>query len=374
MAKGVRELKKKNEAGVVEYLLEKSREVLDSDTTRKNRTITTTIGRERLFMEQLQEALEGAFKNKLPVPKALIKQRGKAKRILNVMISDTHYGSNLDPREVQHAYGATEEARRTAAICKQVAEYKQQHRSETELYVHLLGDLIQGQLHDMRDGLPLTEQVAAAMNILIQAIRFLAVQFPRGVTVFCTPGNHGRNTARHRERATNQKWDSIETMIYVALKQATSNLPNVKVILTYEPKYDFNAFDALGFGTHGDTVINPGYPGRSIDVGGLKKQINDINNARASKGKKPYKLFIMGHVHVGSMTHLPGDVVVMTNGCLLPPDAYATSIGIFETACGQWLWESVSGHIVGDARFIQVGEQNDRDADLDKIIVPFAGL
>lgn len=375
MTKGDRELKKRRDADVVGYLLEKSQEVLAADSQRKNRTITTTVGRERLFLDQLHDELKEAFKNKLPVPKVLIKkQKGKTRRILNLILSDTHYGSNLDPREVRHNYGPIEEARRTAAICKQVAEYKQQHRGETELFVHILGDIIQGQLHDMRDGLPLAEQVAAAMRILIQAIRFFAVQFPRGVTVFCTPGNHGRNTARHRDRATNQKWDSIETMIYVALKEAANGLKNVKVMLSYEPKYDFDAFGALGFATHGDTVINPGYPGRSIDIGGLKKQINDINNARASKGQQPYKLFIMGHVHVGSMTHLPGDVVVMTNGCLLPPDAYATSIGIFETACGQWLWESVAGHMVGDARFINVDEQDDKNADLDQIITPFTGL
>jgi hypothetical protein len=74
------------------------------------------------------------------------------------------------------------------------------------------------------------------------------------------------------------------------------------------------------------------------------------------------------------MTHLPGGTIVITNGCLLPPDAYAESIGIFDTACGQWMFESVAGHMVGDARFITVGEHNDKDASLDDIIAPFQGL
>lgn len=370
-----RERRRADEASVMEYLKNRSQEVDDGDRMRRNRNAAATAGREVLFMEQLREALRDTFSEVLAKPTRLpAKPRGRAARILNVMISDTHYGSNLDPREVGHNYGPVEEARRTAAICRQVAEYKRQYRDETELFVHLLGDLIQGQLHDFRDGAPLAEQVAAAMRILVQALRFLAAEFPRGVTVWCTPGNHGRNTARHRDRAVLQKWDSIETMVYTALKEMSAFIPNVKVVIGYEPKYDFNLFETVGLGTHGDTVINPGYPGKTIDVKGVKQQISDINNARVMKGEKPYSLVIMGHVHVGSMVHLPGGVIMLTNGALIPPDAYAKSIGIFETACGQWMWESVEGHPVGDARFIEVNSDTDQDETLDQIVKPFKGL
>jgi hypothetical protein len=370
-----RELRLQSEEQVLEYLQERAKETSASQRVLKNRTVAATVGRERLFQDQLLDSLHEVFGQTLASPKIKVeKPRGKTGRYLNLVLSDLHYGSNLDPRELGHKYGPIEEARRTAHILKTVALYKRDHRNETELIVHILGDIIQGQLHDMRDGLPLAEQVAAAIRILVQALRYLAVQFPCGVTVYCTPGNHGRNTARHRERATNQKWDSIETMIYVALKEAARYMPNVKVVLGYEPKYDFKMFGALGMGTHGDTVINPGYPNRSIDVAGISKQVNSINNARVVGGDKPYSVFIMGHVHVGSMTHLPGGVIIITNGCLIPPDAYAKSIGIFDTACGQWVWESVEGHPVGDARFVTVDKHTDVDDSLDSIIEPFTGL
>lgn len=368
--------KRKVEADIAEYLRDKAQEVASADIVRVNRTASIAIGREHAFLEDLHDVLVDAFSG-LPALKPEKKQkkaRGKTERILNLIFSDTHYGSALDPREVKHKYGSVEEARRTAAVCRQAANYKLDHRDETELHLHLLGDIIQGQLHDMRDGLPLAEQVASAIRILVQAIRYLARAFPKGVRVRCTPGNHGRNTARHRDRATNQKWDSIETMIYFALKEACAHLANVTIELNYEPKYDFVSFNKVGLGTHGDTVINPGYPGRSIDVAGIKKQVDSINNARVVKGEKPYSLFIMGHVHTGAMVHLPGGVIVMTNGCLIPPDPYANSIGIFDTACGQWMWESTPDHIVGDARFVNVGEDNDRDESLDSIIQPFKGL
>ena len=375
MARGDREIKKQRQADVMEYLQERSADVKNADSARKNQSVTNALTREHLYLEQLTSTLEKVFADKLPVPKKLeVKsKRAKTSRILNLIFSDTHYGSNLDPREVRHLYGPVEEARRTAAICRQVSQYKKDHRGETELHLHLLGDIIQGQLHDMRDGAPLAEQVAAAMYILIQAIRFLSEQFPK-VKVFCTPGNHGRNTARHRERATNQKWDATETHIYYALKIASQNLKNVTVSINYEPKYDFVNFADVGMATHGDTVLNPGFPGASIDVSRLKKQIDSINNARVSREEKPYSLFIMGHVHTGAMVHLPGGYIVITNGCLIPTDAYAQSIGLFGSACGQWMWESVEGHIVGDARFVKVDEQTDQDESLDDIIKPFMGL
>lgn len=374
-SKADRELKLQNEAAVLEYLQTRAEEQTNSEKTRRNRSVTTVVGREVLFLDLLQNALQDVFSEKLAVPAVkVLKPRGKTARILNLALSDTHYGSNLDPREVKHKYGPVEEARRTAHIVRQVASYKRHHRDTTELYWHVLGDMIQGQLHDMRDGAPLAEQVAACIRILIQAMRYLAVEFPRGVTVFCTPGNHGRNTARHRERATNQKWDSIETMIYVAMKEAAAFLPNVKVVLDYAPEYYWDAFGSVGLGTHGDTVIQPGYPGKSINVEGISRQVDKINNARIRKGEKPLSVVVVGHVHIGSMTHLPGGTVIITNSCLIPPDPYAKSIGIFDTANGQWMWESVAGHPVGDARFITVNSDVDADESLDAIIKPFAGL
>jgi hypothetical protein len=163
-------------------------------------------------------------------------------------------------------------------------------------------------------------------------------------------------------------------MIYIALKEASRFIPNVEVELYYSPEYYWSAFGSIGLGTHGDTVIKPGYPNKNIDVEGISRQVDKINNTRVMNGDEPLSVVIVGHVHVGSMTHLPSGAIVLTNGCLIPPDAYAKSIGIFSTACGQWIFESVEGHPVGDARFIKVGPTTDSDESLDSIIKPFTGL
>lgn len=359
---------------VLSWLKEQSQSIVNKDRKTKANSVSTVAARDHLFLEQLTTSLETVFSKKLPTPtyNSSKKSKTKIQRILNLILSDLHYGSRFDTQETNSAYGPIEEARRTAAIVKQVVDYKPQYRDETELYVHLLGDIIQNSLHDPRDGAPLAEQAATAIRILIQALSFLALNFPK-VTIFCTTGNHGRNKARHKDRAVNQRWDSIETIIYVAVKEALAIYPNVKVNIPLTPFYTFSAFDQRGFMTHGDAVIRGGFPSKAIDVSSVTKQINTINTAFLAKKEQPCSLFAIGHVHTGSLTHLPG-AKFMSNGCLLPPDAYALSIGIFETACGQQMWESVPGHIVGDSRFVQVNEETDRDASLDKIIQPYNGF
>jgi hypothetical protein len=357
---------------VLDYLRDEAEEEHEKKTGQRNRVVSVAATRERLFLQDFNNIVESVFKDKvIPSKYALAPHKEKKSRALNLVLSDLHFHSMLDPREVPMPYGKHEEARRLAAVILQTAEHKRDHREETVLHVHIIGDIIQGQLHDARDGAPLAEQCGAAIYLLSQAVSYLSSKFTQ-VQVHCTPGNHGRNTMRHQERATNQKWDSIETIIYSGIKAAMRSLPNVTVEIPYTPYYSVDLFGSRAFFTHGDTVLNPGYPGKTIDVAGVRKQINEINARLTAENR--YQLFAVGHVHVGSVTHLPGGAIFMSNGCLIPPDAYALSIGIMDTSCGQWLFESVKGHVLGDHRFISVDENTDKDAGLEKIIKPFDGL
>jgi hypothetical protein len=340
-----------------------------SDERRFSQGVSWARARETLFLREFEEIAVRVFRNPIrPSGYAVRRSKPHADRVLNLLISDTHFHSLLDAREVGHSYGPMEEARRLSSVTLQTSEYKTRHRDRTTLYLHYAGDIIQGQLHDPRDGAPMAAQMAAAIHLLAQQVAFFSKHFPK-VWVRVTPGNHGRNTSRHKDRATNQKWDALEQVVYYAVKKATASLPNVRFDIGYQPFYTFKAFDRYGFITHGDTVLNPGYPGRTIDVATVRKQINEINGNPNAHEK--YSLFAVGHVHVGSLVNLPNDSVFVSNGCLIPPDAYAKSIGIFNTACGQYLWESVERHIVGDSRFLNVGFDTDKDTTLDAIIRPF---
>jgi predicted phosphodiesterase len=319
-------------------------------------------------MDYVEKFSESVFKGRM-APVKYPKKKKAIKRFFNLVISDTHFGSDVKAEETGVAnYGVKEESRRLAKVVQETIEYKKEHRAETALNVLLIGDLTNGTLHDPRDGAPMAEQVCRAIHLLSQALMRLASEFP-SVDVYCESGNHGRRKERHYGRATNQKWDSYETIIYYALKQALANQKNVKIHITKKPYDHFEVFGKKILYTHGDSVLNPGYPGKDIKIGSLETQLNKIN--AGLKDTEEYSVAVVGHVHVFSQTLLSNGVYMITNGALIPPDEFAVSIGILESPCGQLLFESVEGYPVGDTRFIRVGVDEDKNASLDKIIQPW---
>jgi hypothetical protein len=162
-------------------------------------------------------------------------------------------------------------------------------------------------------------------------------------------------------------------MAYLAVQAAVnaSGIKNIRFFNSKRPYYIVDIFGSKVFATHGDTVLNPGNPGKSIDTKGLYNQICRWNAARNIDG--PFKLFICGHIHLGSVANLPGDVIMMTNGCLVPPDAFALSIGIPDATNGQYIFESCRDFVCGDQRFIRVGDA-DGDAKYNQVIKPYEGF
>lgn len=343
------------------------------DKVATDKRLAVSVARDLLLLEELKKKLTTVFSKGWVTPAKYVGKRVHSphKRIVNLLLSDLHFGSHLTSTEVPYEYNIIQESRRLGRIAVQTSDYKRQYRKESKLAIHLLGDVIQGQLHDPRDGDPLTHQFAASVYYLVQFILFQCSQYP-SVEVYCTPGNHGRNMMRHPDRAVNQKWDSIETMIYVAVKMAVMNskVSNCKFFIPRTPYYTAKLLNNNGFFTHGDTVLKPGYPGRSIDVRGLAQQVTKWNTARGVGG--PFNLFACGHVHFGSITNLPGNVAMITNGCLVPPDAFSLSIGAPDVTCGQYLFETTEDHVVGDQRFIQV-DSADNESFYNDIIKQFPG-
>lgn len=339
----------------------------------ENRKELKLATREQIFLNKLEAMLSKyLYKDAKKITAKKTPKVTGITRELNILLSDLHFGSDLNPDfGPMLKYGKTEEARRLAHVVKTVCSYKMDHRNETRLRVHLAGDVIQGQLHDLRDGDILARQCARAIHLLEQAISTFSKNFPE-VIVDCATGNHDRNTARHKDRGVYEKSDSLATIIYYSVKKATSHLSNVKFDITLKPYVEYDSFGNRCFGTHGDTVLNPGYPGNTINAKNLETQINRINASLPNA--EEFKLFFLGHVHVGTVIHMSNGAILITNGPLTPSDQYSVSIGLFESACGQSMWESTPEYVVGDYRFITVNSTQDKDESLDEIISPFEGF
>jgi hypothetical protein len=168
------------------------------------------------------------------------------------------------------------------------------------------------------------------------------------------------------------RYDSEASKIYYALKMSLLDAKNVTVEIPMTQYHSFEVFGERVYLGHGDINLNPGYPGSVVNVKSLENQINNLNIGAVARNEKPFKLFMVGHVHVGTLIHLPmGDLI--TNGTILPNDHYAQAIGYYTNARGQTMFESVPGHLVGDYRFLSVDDATYKDKSLDSLIKPYSG-
>lgn len=357
------------EALVQDILRQRKEDLAQAAVEKRNRQSTNYLAKHEFALERMEKISE-RFATRTWIPQYKGKKAKYVERRVNLILSDLHYGADLDPKLVTFPYFAVQEARRTAAICTQAADYKRQYRAETELEIHLIGDIIQGKLHDVENAADLTTQFDRALHALIYGIEFLATEY-RKVTVRTSVGNHGRDAKRHPERAMQDKYDSNEFRIYRALKWRFKKVPNIHMETPMRGFYMYDQFGMKGVMSHGDTIFNPGYPGKIVDVQKLSTQINAFKLAHEQN--RDAILFGMGHVHTAMDVAVGGNTII-TNGCLIPTDEYAQSIGIYNTPCSQQLWETVPGHMFGDHRRLDIGKGEDDDESLNKVIPVWKSL
>lgn len=299
----------------------------------------------------------------------------KAKsRTIVAHISDTHFGANIQASEMHgiNEFNWSIASRRMALFAQQVVEYKKQHRKDTELLIAINGDIIAGVIHDQEWFADLlAKQTAGTIKILTQFISYCA-QYFSSIRVVMTSGNHGR--AMHKSsksRSMTHKFDSYETMIYLGVRAAIQGrFKNVTVEI---PETPYAVLDIQGhkfLQTHGDTVINVGNPGSSINMRSINTQINKLNSSALAT--EQFAGIMVGHVHVPTVQVADNGTVLLINGTLSGADPFVQSIGIFSNQPTQMIFEVTPGHAVGDMRFIRLAAA-DKMPELEKIIEPLKG-
>ncbi len=336
------------------------------------------VGNQEYFNEEVVARIEEVLaKNPIQVNKHPQKYTYKKPskhdrpREIVAVISDTHFGLNIEKQEiVSNEYSWAIAARRMGKLAEQIATYKIEHRASTpRLRLCLGGDLAQGIIHldDRGTGL-ITEQIIGSLSILVQMIDYLR-GFYKEIVVECTPCNHLRLTHKAPGRATAQKWDSFATLLH-AMLQTTYRAQ--KDVIFHVPKTPFTDFEVLGhrfFMTHGDTIINVGNPGNSLDVKRIAEQVNNLNS-NIPVGEKKYEVVIVGHVHVPVRTAMSNGCDLIINGSASGTDGYAQSIGIFGNNPVQTIFEATEEYPVGDYRQVRLADAT-YDTKYEKIIRPY---
>lgn len=346
---------------------------LNSKHAKDNRVILNHLAEQEDFLKTLSEVLR-ANPTRVHSPRRHPKSSKKKSRTLVVSVSDTHFGANIEKAEMQgiNEFNWVVAARRMAYLAKQVCEYKPEHRKETDVVIQINGDIIAGVIHNQEHFVDLlTTQFAGALDILSQFVSYISNEFS-SVKVVCTTGNHGR--AMHKSdhgRATTHKWDSFEHMLYIALKEKM--IERHKNVSFFIPEAPFALYKVQGhtvIQTHGDTVINVGNVGNSLNMKSINEQINNVNSSELVQRQESIEAVFVGHVHVGTVQLLNNGCTLVVNGCLSGVDPFAQSIGIFSNNPVQLICEATKDYCVGDFRMVQV-KGCEEDRRLDKIIKPF---
>lgn len=356
-----RDEKRSRASSVYSSVKEKASEIKLAEGYKRHGKVEDQLARDALFFDELESRIAGI--KHLTLPPIKQKKADNKKVVASLLLSDLHFGSMLGP-EVAFPYGAVEESRRMGAVVQQTVEHFGDVADQLNLYV--LGDVIQNQLHDMRDGAPLAAQVAAAIHYLTQTIEKLNETFPV-IHVYTSTGNHGRFTSRHKERAVHQKWDSLEQVVYYSLSKVFEKRKSVTVHLN---KQHYTCHSVLGhyvFATHGDTIMNVGSPNNTINVKGVESIINRIS---ANFQQKP-KLFLCGHTHSPLFHVMNSGARLLMNGALVPSDEYAATLGWLTTTSGQWGWLTSESKPCFNVQFLEVNQKDDHNAELNKIITPY---
>lgn len=358
-----------------DLVVKSTADLVNSHRSKLEKQLGTKAMMNKEFAESFQKVVSSIdFSLHKPLKNLKVLKKAGARTIV-AHLSDTHYGCNIDPKEMGelNKYDWTIAARRSALFAEQIMNYKPQYRSETDLVLVINGDIIAGMIHNQEFFVDLlTTQFAGTLNILTQMISYLATGF-KSVEVIFQPGNHGRSMHKSStERGTTHKWDSYETQIYIGVREVCqAKLPNVKVTIPISP---FAIFEAQGhsfFVTHSDTVINVGNVGSALNMKSINNQINKLNASKLG-GTKTFAGVLLGHVHTPTLQLMESGCMLIVNGCLSGLDPYALSIGIFDSNPTQQIFEVTPKHAVGDVRFIQVKSADTNEA-LDKIIKPFKG-
>lgn len=341
-----------------------------SRVRKENRVILDALQEREDFLSELIEINQQAVVKMHP--KVKLKRKPTLSRSVVAHISDTHIGVNINEEEMggTNRFNSTIAARRFAMFFHEIANYKLDHRDETELVLVLNGDILAGVIHNQEHVVDrMSTQFSSALRILAQGISFLAQHFP-AIRVVCTTGNHDRRMHKSdKGRASCDKWDSFSTDLYVSLRERFRDHESINFIIPATPYALFQVQGHNFFVTHGDTVINIGNVSRKIEFKNLKDQINDISIALNMK----LDVVMVGHVHKQTYQTLDNGTELLINNSLSGADPFAQSIGIIKGVKSQQLIEVTPDFPVGDLRSVRLDKADDKE-ELDQIVEPMTGL
>lgn len=231
---------------------------------------------------------------------------------LVVHLTDLHAGVSVS--NYFNTYNLDVLKERLSAYLNNILNIQKRHCSEN-CYLVLGGDLISGVIHDnlrIENNTNVIKQVVYVSDLISDFTRILSQHFNL-VTVYLTPGNHGRV---FQNKENNIKGENFEMFIPAYLDVKLQNIENVIVKLENDIDETIGTFKVRGktvYFSHGD-----------------KDSVKAIvSNLTLMLNEKP-DIVLLGHRHTNRLTTIY-DTKVVESGCVCGSDSYCVDKRLYNT-------------------------------------------
>lgn len=254
-----------------------------------------------------------------------------------VMLSDLHMEQTVTKGDVGdcNAYSWAIAEQRLGRV---FSELLNAHRGEHFVIIGLLGDMLDGLIHDSLEtsNKPLGQAVADLAVILANYIKSLSKVY-QYVYVPCVSGNHERITD-HKKSHNNGF--GFGFLLYSMIKGLCSGYPNINIEISTSGFLSVEYGNTvLGF-THGDYIRGFG------DTKILKtKEV-----FRQTTGKIPDSIF-SGHTHKAATEHMSTGLWI-TNGSLIGVNAYSHTNGFMGLPASQTIGSLLDDGTIEHVRLV----------------------
>ena len=277
-----------------------------------------------------------------------------------LLVSDIHYGENVNPREVPdgNCYSPrVAEERWTRLINNTILKTRTKERRSKGMVVCFLGDDISGDIHDELRETNYQTPIDACMDVASQKVKMLnAFQKEYGkVWVISVMGNHGRTTKKPQSKGISEhNYDTLITAM--VQKQLEKN----KNITFYTPKSGEAYFELCGYNflaTHGDRIGSRGGQGFIGCSATIARGQHKTRQAYAQI-RKPIDWLLLGHFHTPILLEH-----TIANGTLVGYSQYARDLKIEPAYPSQTLFYVDNTYGVTDVSRIYVTNQEQLKKD-----------
>lgn len=216
-----------------------------------------------------------------------------------LMVSDIHYGENVNPNEVPNGNCYSPEvakARWDRLINNTILKTRSKDKKCKGIVVCFLGDDISGDIHDELKETNDKTPIDACMEVASQKIKMLkAFEKEYGkVWVVSVMGNHGRTTKKPQSKGLAEH--NYDSLIAAIVKKQLEGDTNISFYIPKSGEAYFELYGCNFLATHGDRIGSRGGQGFIGCSATIARGQHKTRQAYAQIGK-PIDWMLIGHFH-----------------------------------------------------------------------------